>query len=451
MPASTLVMTSGNLSDEPIAYQDADALERLAAVADLLLTHNRPIETRTDDSVLRAAPVGEAPRPQFLRRSRGYVPAHLELPVPAARPLLACGAEQKNTFCLAKGPRAWVSHHIGDLEHFATHEAFRQGIAHFERMFAVAPEVVAHDLHPGYLSTTYALEREGVELVGVQHHHAHLAACLAEHGRSESAVGAIFDGTGYGLDGSVWGGEFLVGDLVSFERAGHLHPVRLPGGAAAIREPWRMAFAWLTEALGEPPPVPSGLAGEIEPGAWRSMAKLAATPAFSPLTTSMGRLFDAVASICGLRARVNYEGQAAVELEAAATRAVTRRRYEIALSPVGHPLVLDPRPAVRQIAADVAAGVDVNDIAAGFHAAVAVMAADACTRMAADRGLERVVLSGGVFQNRLLLESTAGALTHGGLEVLVPIALPPNDGGVSFGQAAVAAARTTPFAGPMPG
>ncbi len=208
-------------------------------------THDRPIETRTDDSVMRALSVGEARRPLFLRRSRGYVPEHHELPVPAARPLLACGAEQKNTFCLAKGSRAWVSHHIGDLEHFATHQAFREGIAHFEQMFAVAPELVAHDLHPGYLSTTYALERDDLELIGVQHHHAHLAACLAEHGGRGPAVAAIFDGTGYGLDGTVWGGELLVGDLASFERAGHLRPVRMPGGAAAIREPWRMAFAWL--------------------------------------------------------------------------------------------------------------------------------------------------------------------------------------------------------------
>ena len=433
-----LVMTSGNLSDEPIAYHDADALERLAAVADLLLTHNRPIETRTDDSVLRAAPVGEAPRPQFLRRSRGYVPAHLELPVPAARPLLACGAEQKNTFCLAKGPRAWVSHHIGDLEHFATYEAFRQGIAHFERMFAVAPEVVAHDLHPGYLSTTYALEREGVELVGVQHHHAHLAACLAEHGRSESAVGAIFDGTGYGLDGGVWGGEFLVGDLVSCERAGHLHPVRLPGGAAAIREPWRMAFVWLTEALGEAPSPPAGLAADVDVAAWRTMTKLAAAPELSPLTTSAGRLFDAVAAICGLRARVNYEGQAAVELEAVATGSTTPRHYEVELS---HELILDPRTAVRQIADDVASGVEVSAIAAGFHAAVCDALVDACARLASDRGLDSVVLSGGVFQNRLLLESAVRALSRRGLEALVPSALPPNDGGISFGQAAVAAAR----------
>ncbi len=433
-----LVMTSGNLSDEPIAFGDADARERLAPIADLLLTHDRPIETRTDDSVMRAVIIGEERRPLFLRRSRGYVPEHHELPVPATRPLLACGAEQKNTFCVAKGSRAWVSHHIGDLEHFATHRAFRDGIAHFERMFAVAPELIAHDLHPGYLSTTYALERDDLELIGVQHHHAHLAACLAEHGRCGPAVGAIFDGTGYGLDGTVWGGELLVGDLASFERAGHLRPVPMPGGAAAIREPWRMAFAWLHESLGEPPPLPVGLAADVDVEAWRSMSKLALAPEFSPVTTSVGRLFDAVAAICGLRARVNYEGQAAVELEALAARAVAPRHYEIEMTAE---LILDPRAAIRAIGVDVAAGVDVSDVAAGFHAAMTAVTVDACARLAADRGLDRVALSGGVFQNRLLLESAAGVLVRGGLAVLVPNVLPPNDGGISFGQAAVAAAR----------
>jgi hydrogenase maturation protein HypF len=440
---TALVMTSGNLSDEPIAFHDADALERLAPIADLLLTHDRPIETRTDDSVMRAVAIGDERRPLFLRRSRGYVPEHHELPVPATRPLLACGAEQKNTFCVVKGSRAWVSHHIGDLEHFATHQAFRHGIAHFERMFAVAPELIAHDLHPGYLSTTYALERDDLELIGVQHHHAHLAACLAEHGRCGPAVGAIFDGTGYGLDGTVWGGELLVGDLASFERAGHLRPVQMPGGAAAIREPWRMAFAWLREALGEIPEVPDGLGAHVDVEAWASMSKVAAAPELSPVTTSMGRLFDAAAAICGLRARVNYEGQAAVELEAIASRSTAPRRYEIDLdSDSSGALILDPRGAVRQIAADAAAGVEVSNVAAGVHAAMTAVTVDACARLAADRGLDRVVLSGGVFQNRLLLESAAGELSRRGLEVLAPSAFPPNDGGMSFGQAAVAAART---------
>jgi hydrogenase maturation protein HypF len=303
--------------DEPIAYRDDDALERLGPIADLFLLHDRPIHSRTDDSVLRVVRVGHERRPLPIRRSRGYVPRQLELPVEARRPLLACGADLKNTFCVAKGSRAWVGHHIGDLEHYATHRAFRDGIAHFERLFGIWPRVVAHDLHPGYFSTAFALEREDVELVGVQHHHAHLAACLAEHGLEGPAVGAIYDGTGYGLDGAVWGGELLVGGLAGFERAGSLWPVRMPGGAAAIHEPWRMACAWLTEAFGAPQPLPARLARVADERRWSAIADIGRRGALSPVTTSMGRLFDAVAALCGLRLEVNYEGQAAMELEAA--------------------------------------------------------------------------------------------------------------------------------------
>ncbi len=305
-----LVMTSGNRSDEPIAHRDDDALERLGPIADLLLLHDRPIETRVDDSVVRAVP---GRRPLLMRRSRGYVPGALRLPVPAERPLLACGAELKATVCVAKGGRAWVGHHIGDLEHWETLRSYRASIDHLERLFAVAPETVAHDMHPDYLSTAYAREREGVRTLAVQHHHAHLAACLAEWGERGPAVGAILDGTGYGTDGTVWGGEILVGGLTGMRRVAHLRPVRLPGGEAAIREPWRMACAWLGEAGDDPerpPPIPPALSGRVEPATWRAVARLARAPR-SPLTTSAGRLFDAVAALCGLRARVTYEGQAA--------------------------------------------------------------------------------------------------------------------------------------------
>ncbi len=294
-----LVMTSGNVSDEPIAYLDDDARERLTGIADLFLAHDRPIHMRTDDSVVRAT----AGPPLAIRRSRGYVPAAVGLPLDAP-PLLACGAEQKNAFCLARGRRAWVGHHIGDLGNWETLRSFREGIEHFERLFAVGPEVVAHDLHPEYLSTKHAFELEGVELVGVQHHHAHLAACLAEHGELGTAVGAIFDGTGLGTDGTVWGGELLVGSLSDFTRAAHLPAVRLPGGEAAIREPWRMACSWLVAA---DLPVPAE---------WEQVAQLCRTGTASPWTTSAGRLFDAVAALCGVRPTVTYEGQAAVELEA---------------------------------------------------------------------------------------------------------------------------------------
>jgi hydrogenase maturation protein HypF len=428
-----LVMTSGNVSDEPIAHEDDDARTRLEGIADVVLLHDRPIETRTDDSVVRAIHSDPPRRPLLLRRSRGYVPDALALPVPAARPVLACGAELKSTFCVAKGRRAWVGHHIGDLKTFEVLQAFEAGIAHFERLFAVAPAVVAHDEHPDYLSTRYALEREGVETIAVQHHHAHLAACLAEHGERGRAVGAIYDGTGYGRDGTAWGGELLLGDLAGFERAGHLWPVRLPGGDRAVRQPWRMACAWLLEAGWEGRlPAP-----DVRRGA--QVAELVRTGLSSPWTTSMGRLFDAVAALCGVRDEVTYEGQAAVELEAAADPA-ERGEYEL---PVGKGSVLDARPAVLAVAADVARSEDVGVISSRFHAGVATATAEAAAAIADRAGLGTVVLSGGVFQNRTLLTATAGRLEARGLRVLVPERLPPNDGGISFGQAAVAAARVT--------
>jgi hydrogenase maturation protein HypF len=417
-----LVMTSGNVSDEPIAYEDADALERLRGIADLFLLHDRPIETRTDDSVLRG--------PLVVRRSRGYVPAALGLPVAARRPLLACGAELKSTFCVAKGGRAWLSHHVGDLGNYETLRSFRTGIDHFKRLFAVEPELVAHDLHPDYLSTGYARELEGVAHVGVQHHHAHLAACLAEHGERGPAVGAIYDGAGHGLDGAVWGGELLVGGLERFERAGHLRPVRLPGGDRAVREPWRMACAWLAEIGAGEQPLPG-----VDAAAWRAVRHMARTGAAAPITTSAGRLFDAVAALAGLRTVVTYEGQAAVELEAGCDLAA-RGAYRIALDG----LVLDPRDAVAAVVRDCAAGAPAGAVSARFHRGLAWATADACEAIARERAIETVVLSGGVFQNRVLLALTTAELERRGLRVLVPRLLPPNDGGIAFGQAAVAAA-----------
>jgi hydrogenase maturation protein HypF len=422
-----LVMTSGNVSDEPIAYTDEDALARLSGIADAFLLHDRPIATRTDDSVLRVA----RGRPLPLRRSRGAVPSPLALPVPAGRHVLGCGAELKSTFCLARGRRAWVSHHIGDLKNAETLGSFTSGITHFERLFAVGPEIVAHDLHPDYLSTTYGLAREGAEHVAVQHHHAHLAACLAEHGESGPAVGAIFDGAGLGTDGTVWGGEILVGDLRGFERAGHLWPVALPGGDRAAREPWRMACAWRTAAGGDARPLRG-----VDEARWRAVVRLAETGIAAPATTSVGRLFDAVAALSGLRLEVSYEGQAAMELEAACDGA---ERGTYPLRAVAG--VLDARETILAIDRDVARGVPAGAIATRFHHALADATAAECAQLAADRGIEVVVLSGGAFQNRRLLERTSAGLEKAGVRVLVPERLPPNDGGVSFGQAAVAAAR----------
>jgi hydrogenase maturation protein HypF len=404
-----LVMTSGNVSDEPIAFVNEDALERLAGIADLFLLHDRPIRTRTDDSVVRGD--------RLIRRSRGYVPA--TLPVPPAPSVLAVGAELKHTFALARDGRAWVSHHIGDLTNYETLRAFGDGVAHWQTLFGVEPELVAHDLHPDYLSTQYALDT-GLPTVAVQHHHAHLAAVLAEHAEP-AAAGAIYDGTGYGTDGTIWGGELLRGTLTTSERIGHLWPVHMPGGEAAIREPWRMACAWLIAAELETPP------------AWEQVARLARTGLASPPTTSMGRLFDAVAALAGLRDTVTYEGQAAIELEAAADPH-ERRAYPLDLSAAPRAagaVVLDARVTVAAVVRDVARGVDPALISARFHNALARATA------AALRDEPVIVLSGGVFQNELLRDRTRERLAG---RVLEPRRLPANDGGIAYGQAAVAAA-----------
>jgi hydrogenase maturation protein HypF len=376
---------------------------------------------------------------QVLRRSRGYVPGSISLPRKTRRPLLACGAELKSTFCLARGSRAWVSHHIGDLGNWETLRSYREGVAHFQKLFAVSPELIAHDLHPEYLSTSYALGRaeqdERLQLLAVQHHHAHLAAVLAEHGERGPAVGAIYDGAGYGTDDTVWGGELLVGDLGGFTRVGHLRPVRLPGGDAAAREPWRMASAWMAEASGEPlPPLPPALVGTVGPDHWTAVAKIAGEHVASPVTTSVGRLCDAVAAICGAGDRVSYEGQAAIELEAAADPH-ERGRYAMPFEK-GQ---LDARPMISALVTEIAGGVNRQTVSARFHRTLVEATAEACVRLSHEHGLSLVVLGGGVFQNRLLLEGVAERVQRAGIRVLVSERLPPNDGAISYGQAAIAA------------
>ena len=442
---ATLVMTSGNSSEEPIAFRDEDALSRLASIADMLLVHNRPIQTRTDDSVVRVVGLDGAPRTMLLRRSRGYVPAAVPLPDAVESPILACGAELKNTFCLAKGSRAWVSHHIGDLENYETLRSFTEGIEHFKRLFAAEPEAVAHDLHPEYMSSKYAMDCHDERLIGVQHHHAHLAACLAEHGEPGSAVGAIFDGTGYGTDGTLWGGELLLGDLEDFRRVGKLLPVRLPGGERAIREPWRMACAWLSRAQEDTeregsPGIPHALRGRVQERTWRQVAQLSRTGLNSPVTSSMGRLFDAVGALCGLRAESSYEGQAAIELEAACDPA-ERGSYPMSLLDDDGLIVIDPRETIRAVMADLDASVSVGVVATRFHSAVCDATVQAVARAARAGGCEVVALSGGVFQNRRLAEGVMTGLRAVGLCPLAPERLPINDGGISYGQVAVAARR----------
>ncbi|HEV8424319.1 MAG TPA: carbamoyltransferase HypF [Actinomycetes bacterium] len=442
-----IVLTSGNVSDEPIAYLDDEAMERLAGIADWFLVHDRPIHVRADDSVVRGFRGRELP----LRRSRGFAPQPLPLPWPFPRHVLACGAELKSTFCLAKGNHAFVSHHVGDLENYETFRSFTEGVEHFRRLFAVQPEVVAHDLHPEYLSTKYAAELDGVELEGVQHHHAHVAACLADNGQPGPVIGVAFDGLGYGTDGTIWGGELLVADLEGFRRAGHLEVVAMPGGTAAIKEPWRMAAAWLDAAFGGQVPERLAVVGR-NLDRWERVVALARSGTASPATSSAGRLFDAVAAILGVRDAVNYEGQAAVELEQLADPGETAA-YPARVAGTGAdggPLRLVGSDLVRAVVEQLEAGVAAPLIAARFHNGLAAATIAACQALRDATGLETAALSGGVFQNLLLLERVTTGLERRGFRVLVHARVPPNDGGISLGQAAVAGARARARQGQRP-
>jgi hydrogenase maturation protein HypF len=428
-----MVLTSGNVSDEPIVYRDEEALARLGGIADAFVVHDRAIHIRTDDSVARAF----RGRPMLLRRSRGYVPEPVVVASGFPRHVLACGAELKNTFCLARDRYVFVSHHIGDLENAETLRSFTEGIEHFRRLFDVDPQVVAHDLHPEYLSTKYAVElaeTSPVRLEGVQHHHAHIASCLADNGADGPVIGVAFDGTGFGTDDTIWGGEFLAADLTGFERGGHLAPVPMPGGAAAIRQPWRMAAAYLG-ASAEHLDV-----ARRHQASWPAILAMARRGVNSPPTSSAGRLFDAAAAILGVRDAINYEGQAAVELEQLADPAETGA-YPAALE-AGHPFQARGSDLLHGVIDDLTSGVPAPVIAARFHHGVAALIEAGCLAMRDRYGLDAVALSGGVFQNLLLLHATVGRLEARGFRVLVHSRVPCNDGGISLGQAVVAAARS---------
>ena len=451
---AALVMTSGNLSEEPIATDNDQARQRLTGLADAFLMHDRDIHTRCDDSVVRVAPLcapsDQLPKPSGrgaivpLRRSRGYAPYPVYLPWRAPS-LLAVGAELKNAFCLTREQHAFMSQHIGDMENHETLRSFEESVRHFERLFRIRPEALAYDLHPDYLATRYALERadrEGLPGFAVQHHHAHIAACMVENGLSgdRPVLGVAFDGTGYGDDGRLWGGEFLLADYSGYQRVSHLDEVVLLGGEAAIREPWRLALAWLERAgVGweeDLPPVRA--AGERARQVLRRMLELSGATGSaemnSPLTSSMGRLFDAVASLVGVRQEVNYEGQAAIELEARVDHDVTDA-YPFA---IGN-RVVDSSPMVRAVVADLRAGVPVSGIAARFHNGVAYLVRDLCRSVREQFGVSEVALSGGVWQNMTLLGKSLELLEEDGCTVYVHSLVPPNDGGLALGQAAVAA------------
>jgi hydrogenase maturation protein HypF len=431
-----LVMTSGNRADEPIAYRDDPVAEHLAGIADYFLVHDRPIARRVDDTVTRVFRGREYP----VRRSRGYVPLPVELGGTYNKSVLAVGAELKNTFCLTKGSRAFVSHHVGDLENVATLEAFEEGVAHFRRLFDVEPDAVARDLHPDYLASRYARET-GLPEVVVQHHHGHVASVLADAAYDGGKViGVAFDGAGLGDDGAIWGGEFLLADAAEYVRAAHLKYVPLPGGDAAAREPWRMALSWLYDVYGDEAGrrITAGLA-EIPEHSREMVLEAAAKGVNAPPTSSMGRLFDAVAALAGVRYYTNYEGQAAVELEQAAEPDEVGA-YEFAYAE-GKPLVIDPAPVVEAVLSDAAAGAPPSVIAARFHNGAAAAVEHVASSLRETSGLNVVALGGGVFQNVTLLSRVIPLLESAGFRVIIHERVPTNDGGLSLGQAAVALAR----------
>jgi hydrogenase maturation protein HypF len=418
-----LVMTSGNVADEPIAADDDEAARALGRIADAFLAHDRAIHTRADDSVVRLVSGGA----QVVRRARGLAPDPLPLGADAP-PVLAVGAQMKNAVCLTRGAQAFVSQHIGDLSSVAARGFFEDVVAKLTRLLGVSPWAVAHDLHPDYASTRWALG-SGLEAIAVQHHHAHVAACLAEHGRAGPAIGVAFDGTGCGPAGELWGGEFLVFDLDGFRRAGHLRPLALPGGEAAIREPWRLAISALADA-GEPVAEPCAA----------PLLRMIARGSLAPLSTGAGRWFDAVAAILRIRRHITYEAQAAIELEAVASTAGDAAPYPFELE-AREPFVVDLRPAIRAVASDARAGEPRATVAARFYATMAEAVLASCRVVRRASGLGIVALSGGCFQSVLLTEGAKTRLEADGFEVLVHRRVPPNDGGIAFGQAAIAARR----------
>jgi len=451
-----LVMTSANRSDEPIYYKDEDAFENLRDIADYFLTNDRDIFIRTDDSVTRVL----NKKKFIIRRSRGYVP----MPIDCTRSIfyktaqhmpsvLACGAELKNTFCLNRENDFFISHHIGDLENTETYKSFEEGISHFKTMFDIKYDAVAYDLHPGYLSTKYALHSDAKNLIPIQHHHAHIASCAAENSLKGDIIGVAFDGTGYGEDGHIWGGEFFFGDYANYERAGHLEYVRMPGGEMAIKEPWRMALSYLTK-LGREYCINKknefgitiddmSFLDDVDSSRINAVRQVIEKNINSPFTSSMGRLFDAVAALTGIRSAITYEGQAAIEMEYIAQGdADGQYRFEIQTKDDGFIVCTDG--VFEGIISDMKSGITKGQIAARFHETVAEMMLEGCRQVRDKTALNRVVLSGGVFQNITLLEKSMKKLTNDAFEVYIHSKVPTNDGGISFGQAVIAVHRLQP-------
>ncbi|HEY7512450.1 MAG TPA: carbamoyltransferase HypF [Vicinamibacteria bacterium] len=438
-----LVMTSGNLSGEPIAYRDDDAFARLGAIADVFLLHDRDIHNRCDDSVARVI----AGKPVLLRRSRGYVPRPVALARPVERPVLGCGGHLKNAFCIAVGDSAYLGAHVGDLESVSTVQAFEEAVERLERLLGVRPEIVAHDLHPGYLSTAYALSRQASFKVGVQHHHAHVASALAEHGLRGPVLGVAYDGTGYGTDGTAWGGEILLADAESFDRLATFRPLPLPGSDVAVRQVWRIALAAIDDAYAGQPPLTAiplfRSLPEKDVAAVRQAA--AGAPVLAPLARGVGRYFDALGALVLGRGLSHHEGQVAMEWNLAADPS-ERGAYPFVVDEAATPWVLDLRPVIRAAVDDLVAGRSPAVISGRFHNTLARATAALLRAAAARVGRRPVVLTGGVFQNALLAERVLAEL-GGEFEVHLHGQVPPGDGGLALGQALIADAMTRRGAG----
>jgi hydrogenase maturation protein HypF len=436
---STLVMTSANLSDEPIAIDNDEAIDRLGGIADFFLMHNRRILLRCDDSVVRRL----SSQTQFVRRSRGFVPfpVLLQRPVP---PILAVGGELKNTICMSRNRYAFLGQHIGDMITLGAFEFFKESVQHFEDILEVRPQVIAHDLHPGYLSTQWATTqrnlRGDIRLVGIQHHHAHIASCMTDNLLSGEVIGVALDGNGYGTDGAVWGGEVLVANLQGFTRAAHLAYSAMPGGDKVVHEPWRMAVSYLMETFGDSwrSHAPQSLLLSIPPRHITIVEQMLKNSTHSPLTSSCGRLFDAVSAlVCG-RLFVTYEAQAAIELETCCDRRTDLGSYRFTISD-DLCMQIQTKSLFHDVTTDLRSGVAASIVSRRFHNGLIDVITEVVSRTASHSGLNRVCLSGGSFQNAILSEGLKHRLEAKGLSVFTQIQVPPGDGGLSLGQLVVAA------------
>ena len=424
-----LVMTSGNVSDEPIAFKDIEAFDRLKQIADLFLIHDREIHTRCDDSVVK--PIEGTMT--FLRRARGFAPFPIKLKR-HGKSILACGADLKNTFCLTKGDFAILSQHIGDMENFETVRSFEQGVELLKQLFQVEPAFVVHDLHPDYLSTRYAIGLD-IPKIGVQHHFAHALSCMAEYGSEGPGLAVVMDGTGYGEDGTVWGGEFLEVTLSEYRRLGHLRYIPLPGGDMAVREPWRMAAAYLERIYGELEESQMPLIKGFDLERWSQIRLAMRAQINSPPCSSMGRLFDAVSALVGVRETVNYEGQAAIELEQMVEQGeMGEYPFEILVED-NKTLTINPDPVIEAMVEDIRKKESPFVVSARFHNSVARVISRMALRIREEYGLSDIFLTGGVFQNHVLLGRVWDILKQDGFRVHTHQRVPPNDGGISLGQA----------------